>query len=111
MNLAHWLERSSRVHAGRPAIAEGTRVWSSYAELADRAARAASWLRVRGVGVGDRVALFMGNRPDYLVMMWGAWWADPCWLLTLAAGWCGASSTRRASAPARPQGADCRVNL
>lgn len=75
MNLAYWLERSARLYPHHPAIAQGTCVWSTYAEFAERAARAASWLRSQGVNAGDRVALFMANRPDYLVTMWGAWWA------------------------------------
>jgi long-chain acyl-CoA synthetase len=32
-------------------------------------------LHDQGVAVGDRVGLFLTNRPEYLVMLWGIWWA------------------------------------
>src|SRR5262245_22159530 len=75
MNLALWLERSGQRHGTRTAIGHGLQCWCSYAELARRAAALAAWLHARGVAPGDRVGLFLGNRPEYLVMLWGAWWA------------------------------------
>ncbi|MBD8561798.1 AMP-binding protein [Pseudomonas fluorescens] len=75
MNLAHWLKRSSHLYATQPAIAEGVHLWSTYEEFSERAARTATWLRSQDVNPGDRVALFMVNRPEYLVTMWGIWWA------------------------------------
>jgi long-chain acyl-CoA synthetase len=75
MNLAHWLLRSARLCPQRPAIAQGRAVWASYAEFAERAARWAAALRAVGIGPGDRVALFMANCPEYLVALWGTWWA------------------------------------
>jgi long-chain acyl-CoA synthetase len=75
VNLALWLERTARLHPQRPAIAHGEAVWASYAEFAERAARWAAALRAGGVGAGERVALFMANRPEYLVALWGIWWA------------------------------------
>lgn len=74
MNLALWLERSARIHPRRPAIAVGTAVWARYDQFAARAARAAAWLQAQGVQPGDRVALFMSNRPVYLPLLWGIWW-------------------------------------
>lgn len=75
MNLAWWLHRSARVHAARTALARGRDPWCNYAQFAARAAGAAGVLRTRGLAAGDRVALFMDNRPEYLVLLWGAWWA------------------------------------
>lgn len=75
MNLAHWLERSARLYPDQPAIAEGTSLWSSYREFSERSARIATWLHSQGIQPGDRVALFMANRPEYLTAMWGIWWA------------------------------------
>lgn len=75
MNIATWLGRSARLHGARAAIANGERVWCSFAEFAERAARAATWLARQGLKPGDRVALFMFNRPDYLEVQWGVWWA------------------------------------
>lgn len=40
----------------------------TYAELDNLADRAAEWLRSHGVSTGDRVALYMGNCPQYLIL-------------------------------------------
>lgn len=74
MNLATWLQRSAHAHPARPAIACATQLWCDYAGFARRAARTAGWLQQQGVLPGDRVLLFMGNAPQYLPLMWGAWW-------------------------------------
>jgi long-chain acyl-CoA synthetase len=75
MNLALWLLRSAQVHGTRVAVARGAHAVLDYAALANAAARTAAGLRAAGVAPGDRVGLFMANAPDYLVAMWGAWWA------------------------------------
>jgi long-chain acyl-CoA synthetase len=75
MNLAQWLARSAQRHGERVAIGHGLQPWCSYAELAHRAATLAAWLRSQAVQPGDRVGLFLTNRPEYLVMLWGVWWA------------------------------------
>ena len=75
MNLALWLTRTTQRHGDRPAIGHGTRVWCSYDQLARRAAQLSAWLRAQSVAPGDRVGLFLTNRPDYLVMLWGIWWS------------------------------------
>ena len=74
MNLAHWLQRSARIHPQNPAIALGSAVWLDYAGFAARAARTAAWLAAQGLRAGDRVALCMPNRPEYLPLLWGTWW-------------------------------------
>ena len=75
MNPALWLARAARRCGERPAIGHGTRVWCTYAELAAHCARVAAWLHRQGVMPGDRVGLFLPNRPEYLAMLWGSWWA------------------------------------
>lgn len=40
----------------------------SFAELNELADRAAGWLRSHSVGMGDRVALYLGNCPQYLIL-------------------------------------------
>lgn len=75
MNLAHWLERSAAVFGDRPAIALGTQAVCSFRELAAAAARGAAWLAGQGLVPGDRVGFFLGNHPDYLRLLWSAWWA------------------------------------
>jgi len=75
MNLALWLVRSAQRHGERAAIGHGLERWCSYAQFARRAAALSAWLRSQGVAPGDRVGLFQANRPEYLVAMWGIWWA------------------------------------
>jgi long-chain acyl-CoA synthetase len=75
MNVAVWLARAAQRFGARPAIGHGDQIWCSYGELAQRAAALAARLHAQGIAPGDRVALFAPNRPEYLVMLWGAWWA------------------------------------
>ncbi|HEX6721340.1 MAG TPA: AMP-binding protein, partial [Burkholderiaceae bacterium] len=75
MNVALWLARAAQRFGERCAIGHGRDPWCTYRELAQRAAALAAWLRARGVAPGDRVALFMPNAPQYLVMLWGVWWS------------------------------------
>ena len=48
-------------------VCEGRR-WS-YAELDAQASRIAAGLAARGVGTGDRVALFISNRPEFVFVL------------------------------------------
>jgi long-chain acyl-CoA synthetase len=76
MNLVAWLARAARAHPGEPAVYAGTRPWARWHELAGRAARVAAGLRgSRGLAPGDRVAIVMRNCPEYLVALYGTWWA------------------------------------
>lgn len=76
MNLATWVERQGRRRGDRPALARGTDVHATWAGLADRVARGAAGLRGRlGLQTGDRVAIVMANRPEYLEVQYAAWHA------------------------------------
>jgi len=75
MNLVTWLQRAARAAPGRPAVFHGRSPWATYGELAERAGRFAAGLRARGLGAGDRVAIAMPNSPEYLVALYGTWWA------------------------------------
>ena len=75
MNLALWLHRAAHIHAGAPAVAHGTAVVYSYADLANAAGAVASWLAARNIKPGARVGLWMDNHPRYLPLLWGIWWA------------------------------------
>jgi long-chain acyl-CoA synthetase len=76
MNVALWLDRSARLDAARIAIYRGAGAWATHGELARRASRVAGGLRRRrGLARGDRVAIVMGNAPEYLVALYGIWWA------------------------------------
>ncbi len=76
MNLAVWVERHGRLRPDEPALAEGERVHASWAEFAARTASAASGLRESfGLSPGDRVAIVMRNRPEYLECQFAIWHA------------------------------------
>jgi long-chain acyl-CoA synthetase len=73
MNLAEWLMRSAAVAGESPALMRGTEVVADYAGFAARAAALGAALSGAGVAPGDRVAIFAGNAPEYLVALYGIW--------------------------------------
>ncbi|MCV2888537.1 class I adenylate-forming enzyme family protein [Ruegeria aquimaris] len=75
MNIGHWLSRQAQLNGRRPALYAGRDPVADYAGFHDRAARVAGWLRGQGVQPGDRVAIFMKNCPDYLIVQYGIWYA------------------------------------
>ena len=75
MNLADWLVRRARQTPEAPALFHGDQMVADYAGFHQRATRVAGWLSQQGVGPGDRVALFMKNTPDYLVVFYAVWLA------------------------------------
>ena len=76
MNLAQFLARSARVAPDRPAVASGERVLADYGTLARHCAAMASALRTAlRLEPGDRVGLLMTNSPEYVEILWAAWWA------------------------------------
>jgi acyl-CoA synthetase (AMP-forming)/AMP-acid ligase II len=76
MNLATWVERHGRRRADSPAVAEGERVHATWAEFAAHTAGAAAGLRDDlGMVPGDRVAIVMRNRPEYLEALMAIWHA------------------------------------
>lgn len=63
-HVDHWAEH----RPDRAAIVfEGRTV--TYAELADTSARVAGWLSAAGVRPGDRVAVYLGNSPQFIIAM------------------------------------------
>ena len=76
MNPAVWVERHGGRHPDRPAIADGERVHATWSEFADRMARVGNALRTQfGLATGDRVAIIMRNRPEYLEAKFAIWHA------------------------------------
>jgi long-chain acyl-CoA synthetase len=75
MNIGLWLERSARAWPGRDALFLGRERVADYARFDARARAVAGWLGAQGVAPGDRVALFMGNAPEYLTALYGIWYA------------------------------------
>lgn len=76
MNIANHLVRAGAARGERPAVARGGTVLLNYAQLADRAARIATVLRMTfGLRPGDRVALATKNCPEFMEILYGCWHA------------------------------------
>jgi acyl-CoA synthetase (AMP-forming)/AMP-acid ligase II len=74
MNLAAWVARHGRSRPDAPALADGARVHADWATFATRTAGVAAGLRdAVGLSPGDRVAILMRNRPEYLEALFGIW--------------------------------------
>ncbi|HET6720139.1 MAG TPA: long-chain fatty acid--CoA ligase, partial [Rhodocyclaceae bacterium] len=78
-NLAHLLTRTARCMPEQPAVFLGADCHATFAELADRVGRAAHGLQLQlGLRHGDRVAIAMGNCPQYVELMFAIWHAGLC---------------------------------
>lgn len=76
MNIAQLLVRAARVFPDNPAVFHGIKLVCDYRGLADRAAHIGGYLQESlGLRPGDRVAVFMSNIPEYLEVLYGAWFA------------------------------------
>jgi long-chain acyl-CoA synthetase len=76
MNLANFLARSARTFPDHPAVSLGESVWINYGDLMRRvAAMAAGFRNALDLSPGDRVALAMGNCPQYVEIWYAAWYA------------------------------------
>ncbi|WP_136443456.1 class I adenylate-forming enzyme family protein [Pacificoceanicola onchidii] len=74
MNPAQWLLRTATRDPEAPALFTGTQCVATYKVFATTAATLAARLTEAGVRAGDRVALFSGNRTEYLEALYGIWW-------------------------------------
>lgn len=76
MNLAVWVQRHGRRRPFEPALAEGDRLHATWQVFAKRAAGLAGGLRNQlRLLPGDRVAIVMRNRPEYLEALFAIWHA------------------------------------
>ena len=76
MNPAVWVARHGRLRPDAPALADGERVHATWATFAARPSAAAAGLRDDfGLAPGDRVAIVMRNRPEYLEALFAVWHA------------------------------------
>ncbi|WP_297771036.1 AMP-binding protein [uncultured Roseovarius sp.] len=75
MNIGIWLERTAQATPDRAALYLGREAVMDYAGFDRTAREVAGALVEQGVAPGDRVALFMGNAPDYLLALYGIWYA------------------------------------
>ena len=70
MNVGAFLTKAARVYPARVAVTDGS-IELRYDELDAQAAAFADGLRRRGYEPGDRVVIFMPNRPEYLTVLFG----------------------------------------
>lgn len=76
MNLARLLLRTALASPERPALYLGEELICDYGTLAGRAARVGGFLQWRlGLPPGARVGIWMANIPEYLEVLYGAWFA------------------------------------
>lgn len=76
MNVASTLRLSGSQFGGRPALAWGTEVHSTYAEFAERVAfMAGGFIERLGLQIGDRVGVAMSNCPQFLEVLYTVWHA------------------------------------
>jgi long-chain acyl-CoA synthetase len=71
MNVAQLLERSAQYHADRPALIFGERRWT-YAELDRDVSALAAGFASLDLRRGERVALHLPNRPDFVQAYYAA---------------------------------------
>jgi acyl-CoA synthetase (AMP-forming)/AMP-acid ligase II len=76
MNIATWVERNGRRLRSAPALAAGEHVHADWGQFAATVASLAGGLRgPLAMSPGDRVAIVMDNRPEYLEAQFAAWHA------------------------------------
>jgi long-chain acyl-CoA synthetase len=75
MNISKLFEGAARTWPQRPALLHGASVLHDYATMLRMVRQRASWLISLGLRPGDRLVLCMGNRPEYLELLYAALWA------------------------------------
>jgi long-chain acyl-CoA synthetase len=71
-SMAELLPETAEARSDKTALIAGDRE-ITYRQLGDRAGRAAAVLHELGVRKGDRVALLLGNVPEFVEVLHGAW--------------------------------------
>lgn len=74
MNIATWLYQTALAWPARPAVLNGADLQHDYAGLLQAVCDRAADLAARGIGPGDRVAIFARNAPDYIAALHAVWW-------------------------------------
>ena len=74
MSIANWLYQTARSWPLNPAIYDGDVLLHDYAGLLQAICDRAADLAARGIGAGDRVAIFARNAPDYIAALHAIWW-------------------------------------
>lgn len=75
MNIAQWLYSTALVYPNSPAIYSGTELKANYHQFAAQACAASTVLADKyHIKSGDRVAVYLPNRPEYLILFYAIWW-------------------------------------
>lgn len=74
MNIASYLVKTAKIWPQRTALSLGTEPFASYGVFAQKVAVLAANLKA-DMNRGDRVAVVMTNRPEYLIALYGIWHA------------------------------------
>jgi acyl-CoA synthetase (AMP-forming)/AMP-acid ligase II len=77
MNIGHFLSDAADRHPDHPAFIWGDQV-TTYSQANVRATTLAAGLRDLGLAHGDRVGVFMWNRPELLESYFATWKAGAC---------------------------------
>ncbi|MEC3859923.1 AMP-binding protein [Mesobacterium sp. TK19101] len=75
MNPAEWLRRTAIRCGQAPALFAGETLRMDYAGFDRAAAGLGAALQARGLGPGARIGIFMKNRVEYLIALYGIWYA------------------------------------
>ncbi|MBW1999851.1 MAG: long-chain-fatty-acid--CoA ligase [Deltaproteobacteria bacterium] len=70
MNLSRVISRGARYFPGKDAILFGQQRFT-YEQLNERVGRVASYLGEQGISRGDRVAVYLDNRPEWIMIYYG----------------------------------------
>ena len=73
MNLATWLERTALKHPNRKALFLGSECIGTYKDFWLAVCALRFHLEKEGVKLGDRVAVYMNNCPEFLVAFYAVW--------------------------------------
>ena len=75
MNPAEWLLRTAKLHPNAPALLCGEACLANYQTFNRRSASIGACLSsIHKIEKGERVAIFMTNRTEFLEAMYGAWY-------------------------------------
>lgn len=75
MNIALWLHSSALTQPQAAALYRGQTLVANYGQFADRACALGKLLQsTYGLQKGERVAIYMPNRIEYLIILYACWW-------------------------------------
>lgn len=75
MNVAWRFQHRMDEEASTPAILDAGGGELTYGDLAEQAQQVAAWIDQRGLGDGDRIAVYIHDTPSYIPVVLGIWQA------------------------------------